>query len=198
MWPILDFWAVLDCPVSCWSIRLNHIPVWNHMLIHSQVSLLQTLCSLQSYMVLQSALAFCTVNINKAPKTSLSGNLQVDLFTFCEKAMLKFYVNGALLILFQNSLKQPPHGCGVISLWECCDFHVEDAELWYTVITTTVQTTVKIEIGNLKRRKYPNGVEFCLELYNCLQPFLIKLEVRAPWLSQHGCSQIICLKNLFL
>lgn len=80
-------------------------------------------------MVLQSALAFCTVNINKAPKTSLSGNLQVDLFTFCEKAMLKFYVNGALLILFQNSLKQPPHGCGVISLWECCDFHVEDAEL---------------------------------------------------------------------
>lgn len=143
---ILHFWAVLDCHLICWLIHLSQIPVWYH--IHSQVTLLHGLCSLHSYMVFQSALTIFTVSINKSPKTSLKSCMCVgESFHFPWKKL-------SWSILFQNTK--------TLFSWV---FHV----MWFLQISKLLWT---IEIGNLKRWKHPNGVEYCLELFNCLQTFL--------------------------
>lgn len=85
--------------------------VWNHTLIHSQVSLLPGLCSLPSYMVFQSALTIFTLNINRSPKTSLKNCRWVFSFS-----MKKLSWTVMSMVLFSSSFETLKHSSHEFSM----------------------------------------------------------------------------------
>lgn len=146
---ILNFWAVLDCHLSCWLIHLR--------------SQAETICLFTHRCHFMGFVPFTLIRFS-----NLLWLFSQWILTSPQRHHLKVVGES-----FQFPLKSYPE---VLCQW--CSFHsllkhwntlpmsfpCKNAVLWYNVIIKNVQITVKIEIVNLKRWKHPNGDEYCLEL----------------------------------